>query len=258
MLKKLMTIFLTVLLVVSCGSNRPRKDMSAEERLEYAIKKFEDEDYFDAKTEFKIIVLNFPGHNIVDKAQYYLAQCHFEQKEYILAMAEFEKLTRMFPNSKFIDDALFKVGLSNFKLSPKYSLDQTYTLKAIEELQRFIEEYPQSEFIPQATDIMSQCRNKLAKKEFKNGELYRKMSYYRSAILYFESVLNNYYDTEWAEKSQYWLAYCLQKNDQYIRAKQEYKKYLEKHPDSKKAISIKNSIQKIDELIKEQQAAEDN
>ncbi|MBD3289412.1 outer membrane protein assembly factor BamD [candidate division KSB1 bacterium] len=248
MLKKLLFITLSLTIIVSCGGNRPKKDLSAEERMKYAMKEFEDGDYLDAKTEFRIIVLNFPGHNIVDKAQYYLAECHFELKEYILAIAEYEKLTRMFPNSSYVDDAMYKVGLANFKLSPKYSLDQTYTLQAIEKLQRFMEEYPQSDYMDEATEIMNRCREKLAKKEYKNGELYRKLAYYDAAILYFESVVNNYYDTDFAKEAQYWLGYCLKKDSEYDRAREEYRRYLQKYPEGKRVMAVKNSLQEIAEI----------
>ncbi len=247
MLKRFFLIFLSGIIIISCGSNRPKKDLSAEERINYAIKKFDDGDYLDAKTEFRIIVLNFPGHNVVDKAQYYLAECHFKLKEYILAIAEYEKLVRMFPNSSYKDDALYKVGLSNYKLSPKYSLDQTYTLQAIEKLQHFMEEFPDGDYKDEANDIMTRCREKLAKKEYKNGELYRKLTYYDAAILYYESVVNNYYDTSWAKEAQYWLAVCLKKEGEYDRALAEYKRYLSKYPKGKRVPGVKISLQELAE-----------
>ena len=248
MLKRLFFIFLSGIIILSCGSNRPKKDLSAEERINWAIKKFDDGDYLDAKTEFRIIVLNFPGHNVVDKAQYYLAECHFKLKEYILAIAEYEKLLRMFQNSSYRDDALYKIGLANYKLSPKYSLDQTYTLQAIEKLQQFMEEFPKSDFKAEANEIMTRCREKLSKKEYKNGELYRKLAFYDAAILYYESVVNNYYDTSWAKEAQYWLAECLKKEGEYEQASAEFRRYLDKYPEGKRISVVKNTLQELAEM----------
>jgi len=247
MLKKLCYFSLLGLFMVSCSGRKPKPNMPAEERLEYAMKKFNKGDYLDAKTEFRIIILNFPGQNIIDKAQYYLAECHYQLKEYILAIAEYEKLVRMFPNSTYIDDAMFKVGLSNYTLSPKYALDQEYTLKAIEELQKFTEDFPKSEYVDQATVLIEKCRDKLARKEYKSAELYRKMTDYEAAIIYFESVLSTYYDTEYAEDAQYWLAVCLQKDRQFERALAEFDRYLMKYPDSNRKETIKKSIKQIEQ-----------
>ena len=246
MLKRLLFLIVLGSFFLSCGSGKPKPNVPAEERLQYAMKKFDDGDYLDAKTEFRIIVLNFPGHNIVDKAQYYLAECHFKMKEYILATAEYEKLIRMFPNSAFVDDAQFKIGLGNYKLSPKYSLDQENTLKAIEELQKFAEDFPESEYVDEATKLIQKCREKLAKKEYKNGELYRKMTYYEAAIIYFETILDNYYDTKYAEDAQFWLAECLRRAENYDRSIEEFNRFLKKYPDSKRKASITKLLKKIE------------
>lgn len=246
MLKKLLILVLLGLVILSCGSRKPKPNLPAEERLQLAMKKFNDGDYLDAKTEFRIIVLNFPGHNIVDKAQYYLAECHFKMKEYILAIAEYEKLIQMYPNSQFADDAQYKIGLSNYKLSPKYSLDQSNTLKAVEELQKLIEDYPESEFVESATNLIQKCREKLAKKEYKNGDLYRKLGYNRAAIIYFESVLNNYYDTKYAKQAQFWLAECLRRSGKYDRAIVEFERFLKKYPKSKQKVQIMKLLKQIE------------
>jgi len=247
MYKRILLLSIISILIISCGSNRPDKFSSGEERLEYAMKKFNKGDYLDAKKEFRIIVLNNPGSKIVDKAQYYLAECHFKMKEYILASAEFEKLVRMLPNSQYVDDAQYKIGLCNYNLSPKYSLDQSYTKKTIEELQKFTEDYPDSDLKDEAIELMKKCRYKLARKEFRNAELYRRMRLYQAAAIYYESVVNTYYDTKFAEDAQYYMAESLFLDEQYDSAIAEFNKYLEKYPDSHRK---DNALKKVEEATK--------
>jgi outer membrane protein assembly factor BamD len=244
MLKKYFSLLLLIFIVASCGSNRPKANLSADERLAYAMKIFEKGDYLDARKEFRVIVLNYPGHQIVDRAQFHLAECHFKMKEYILAIAEYQKLIRMLPNSEYVDDAQYKIGLSNFELSPKYSLDQNYTTRAIEELQKFTEDYPDSDYKEKATKLMLQCREKLAKKDYKNAELYRKIGDYDAAVVYYEGVLTDYYDTKFAEDAQYWIAECLRRDHEYAKAISEFEKYLEKYPDGQKKQSVKSLLKK--------------
>ncbi len=253
MWRRLIISFFLVLLVTSCAGRKPTENMSAQERLHYAMKKFDDGDYLDARNEFRIIVLNFPGQSVVDSAQYFLAECHLKMKEYILATAEYEKLIRMFPASEFVDDAQFKIGYANYKMSPKYSLDQTNTQKAIEALQQFAEEYPTSDLVDDANELMLKCREKLAKKEYKTGELYRKMAYYEAAILYFESVLSSYYDTDYAPEAQYWLAVCLMKDEQFNRAEEEFAKYIRKYPESNRKAQAQRLMRRCrDEAAKQE------
>ena len=243
MFKRVMMLLLMGLIVVSCSSRKSKNSMSAKERLRYAMEKYNDEDYLDAKTEFRIIVLNFPGQSVVDTAQFHLGECHFKMKEYILASAEYEKLTRMFPASNYVDDAQYKIGYSNFMLSPKYALDQSSTIKAIEELQKFADDFPKSDLVDEANDLMLKCREKLAKKEYKTGELYRKMADYDAAVLYFDSVLNIYYDTKFAKDAQFWLAECSRRGEQYERAIQEFERYLNRYSDDSRIEDVKKLIQ---------------
>ena len=245
------TVVVCLLIVVcafSCGRNKIKSGLTVEERMKDAIRKFDDGDYLDVKTEFQIIILNYPGSSLSDKAQFYLAECHFKLKEYILASAEYQKLIRVYPNSDYVDDAQYKVALANFKLSPKYSLDQTNTEKTIVELQKFLEDYPNSELVKEANEMMAKCREKLAKKSYKSGVSYKKRSLYRSAVIYYEYVLDNYYDTSFAEIALFEKAECLKLLEDYEEAITFYQLFIEKYPENSRNEKIKNILAKFDKI----------
>ncbi|MDW7679645.1 MAG: outer membrane protein assembly factor BamD [bacterium] len=243
---KFVIIGLIVLTFISnCGRQKIKPSLPAEERMKIAEKMFRDEDYLDAKTEFRIIILNFPGSVISAKAQYMYAECHRELKEYIIAAAEYQKLLRVYPNSEYVDNAQFQIGLCYFKLSPKYSLDQEYTHKAIQEFQRFLEDFPNSELVADARSYMYKCRAKLARKFYRNAESYRKLTFYNSAIIYYDYVLDNYYDTEFAQKSLVGKANCYQKMGKSDEAIKFYQLYLDKYPKGAGARKVKSELEKI-------------
>lgn len=241
----LLFFIMLIAILASCGRNRIKTTLTADERMKIAEKMFKDGDYLDAKTEFKIITLNFPGSTVSDRAQFYLGECHYNLKEYILASAEYQKLTRIFPNSEYVDDARYKIAMSNYQLSPKYSLDQTNTQKAIEEFQRFLEDYPNSDLVPEANKYMTKCREKLARKDYENAESYRKRRLYTAAIKYYDHVLDNYYDTKYAEKALFGKAEAYQKAGNMDEAAKYYQLYLEKYPDSAKISRVKNILSKM-------------
>jgi len=248
-------IILIFSISIGCSSYNVRPDMSGEERFELAKKMFENEDYFDAKKQFKIVVLNNPGETFVDDAQYYLAECHFRMDEYIIAADEYRRLLRFYPNSEWVDDAQFKLGLADYKLSPKPALDQKYTRKAIENLQRFIEDYPQSDLVPEAERLLLVCRRKLAEKEYKAGELYRKLNDCEAALVYFNSVINNYYDTRFVKKAMFWKGECLMKLKQPSESFQAFTEFLSKYPDSEYSDEAKERIREIEnDLVKIREA----
>ena len=234
-LKKKSNLFIFIILIfltflAGCASRKIKGDVTPEERLEAAIKWFNDGFYLDAKPQFRIIILGHPGSRIVDQAQYYYAECHYQLKEYILAAAEYERLIKVFPNSEYVDDAQFKIGLCYFELSPNYSLEQEYTLKAINSFQQFLEDYPNSELVPDVEKKMFECRMKLAKKKYAAAENYRKIGYLSSAIIYYNLVLESYYDTPFAPKAQYWVAECYRKKGELEKAKEEFDMFVNKYP----------------------------
>ena len=88
-------IFISILLIGwGCSGSIDTVNLSPEERLQYAIKLYEEEDDEEAVKEFEAILLQYSGSSIVDDAQYYLAQTRFLREEYIIAAYEFSKLIK--------------------------------------------------------------------------------------------------------------------------------------------------------------------
>ena len=234
-----------VLALAACGGNKARLNMGTEERFALAMKLFNKKDYFEARTQFRIIILNAPGNTIVDQAQFYLAECHYEMDEFILAKSEYERLLKLYPRSAFLDDAQYKLALCYDRLSPKSDLDQKYTLNAIEEFQRFLEDYPSSEYAEEVEKKLYAARSKLAKKEFDTGNLYRKMTLYEAALFSFDEVLNRYYDSQYAEPALFYKGESLFKLDRLPEAQTVLEALLAKFPKSVFAASSKSMLEQI-------------
>ncbi len=242
-------LIIMISLFLGCSSNKINLNISPEERFDSAKKLFDKKDFSRAKIQFQILTMNYPGTMIADKSQYYLADSHFGLKEYILAASEYEKMIRNYPSSEFVDDSQFKLGLCFYELSPGYALDQKYTISAINEFQKFLESYPVSDLKPDVEKKLAECRLKLAKKEFKNAELYRKRAFYDSAIIYYDEVINNFYDTVYAEEALYRKGFCLLKTDKFESAQQLFELFMVKYPESRIADSVKNYLIEIQEKM---------
>lgn len=135
----------------------------------------------------------------MDEAQYYLAMSHFKRDEFILAAFEFETLIKSYPTSELVNQARFNMALSYFNLSPEYYLDQTYTQIAIDEFQNYIELYSDDPKVAEAKDKINQLRNKIALKYFKNAELYISLNEQNAALIYYDYVLKDYFDSQYAD-----------------------------------------------------------
>jgi outer membrane protein assembly factor BamD len=232
-IKSLAFIILVCSFVLTgCGSKEVVQSLSPEERFAKAKALFDNEDYLDAIQEFTIITLQYQGSAVAADAQYYLAECRFKRGEYLLASYEYQTLKRNMAASPRVPEAQYKLGLCFYMLSPKSRLDQQYTKRAIDELQAYVEYYPQSEFVADATAKIAELTNRLAKKDYDTAVLYTRMDYNKAALFYYDNVIEKYHDTEYAPLAYLGKTELLMARKKYAEAKSVISKFLEKYPNS--------------------------
>jgi outer membrane protein assembly factor BamD len=147
---------------------------------------------------YEELLSTFPPPEIAERAKFNRSRCRVELRDYDLAIGEFEDFIDDYPQSDLADDAMYMIGVCYLAQSPRAERDQHTTVKAVEELEFMLREYPGSNVREEAEAKLLEARTKLAKKEYLNGKLYLRLEYYRSARLYFDMVLDEYGDTEWA------------------------------------------------------------
>lgn len=239
-LKRILIFLPLVILIWQCSASVDTSRLQPEEHLNYAMELYNEGEYKDAKNEFESISLKYPGNKVNDDAQYYLGMTQFQQGKYILAAYEFSKLIQNIPASDFVSDAQYKLAESYYRLSPPYQLDQKYTEKAIKEFQSFIDFFPSNEKVDEAEDKIQELTEKLAQKEYVHAEIYAKMDYNKAAIMYYEYVIQNYHDTEYASQALYRKIQVLLENDRNQEAMQNIAKYLKRYPEDPKAKELSN------------------
>ena len=238
-MRKILVIAVFSMFIWGCGSSVDTSNYTPSERLSYAQKLYNDEDYLEAVQEFQSIILQYPGNPVVDDAQYYLAESRYQRGEYILAAYEFSKLIKSMPASEFVPKAQFMLAECYYELSPDYRLDQQYTKKAISEFQAFIDFFPSNEKVKEAEQKISELNDKLAHKEYNTASLYETMGDNRSALLYYTTVVDDYHDTEYAPMAMYDKINVLVSMNRNSEALDEISKFIERYPDNKRTNELK-------------------
>jgi outer membrane protein assembly factor BamD len=231
-MKKLFFLLLLPVIFAGCSGSIDTTNLGPEERLKFAQALYNDEDYLEAVAEFQNIVLQYPGNAVVDDAQYYLGLTRFNRAEYILAAFEFSKLLKAMPASDYVPDAQFMLAESYYQLSPNFTLDQTYTRKAVEEFQAFIDFFPANTRVAEAEKKINELNNKLAQKEFNNAVIYEKMEYYNAALIYYNNVIETYHDSRFAPTALYNRIQLLVNRGRTAEAITDINKFLQRYPDN--------------------------
>lgn len=205
----------TLLIITACccylffagacsSSNVADSPKTADDAYALAMKEYNNKKYTEASKYFDIIKLQYPASSLADDAQYYLADINFQRKEYQLAAFAYNMLRRVYPRSEYSKEALFRTAICFYKLSGPYDREQDQTLKAIRQFGEFQATYPDDDSLcAQATNYIVELREKLGRREFFNGVVYEKMDYLKSALIYFNSVIDNYSDTKVVEDAYF-------------------------------------------------------
>lgn len=252
----LAAVMITLLsgLLGSCGSSTPTLTLGAEDRYNEGKKKFLEGDYLEAINDFEVVKLQFTGSAVADSSQLYLGESHYKREEFLLAAEEFQNLRRNFPTSPLVPLAQHYIAMCYYNLSPKSYLDQKYTVRAIDEFQTFIEYYPKSDLAPDAEAKIQELDARLAEKEYNAAELYMKLERYKAATYYYNSVVEKYHDSPFAEPALLGKIRSLMARKKYDEAKPEVDKFLDKYPQSKYKSEVESVQRDINEHLQSDSA----
>ena len=199
-------IFLSIPILTSC-TTKSAIDISNEEnelteKLNKGITFFDKGKYARSLDEFNYILLSDRGSEIGVEARYYQGEANFGLEQYDEAIGNYEKFLHYSSDQEKIEYIRFKICQSYFKLATTHSRDQTNNEFAFMKLQYFIDEFPSSKHIIKAEEFLGILRSRKAQKVYETGRLYLKLKEYESAIIYFNDVIENYYDTKFADESR--------------------------------------------------------
>jgi outer membrane protein assembly factor BamD len=203
---------------------------------------YEKGEYSDAAYGFDLVTRMGRGTTYAKEAQYLLADSYFQNRQYLLAASEYERFISYYPQDERREEVEFNRALSYYQQSPRYRLDQTPTMRAIELFQLFNTNYPNSEFVSESAQKIDELRNKLARKNYESGQFYLRTLRYKAAAIYFDLTIDQFPESVWAEQSllkiiETYVAYAEQsiqskQIERYQLAVDNYEKFLQLFPQS--------------------------
>ena len=252
-------IIVIILILAGCGAPGLRLESNAQDQFKLAQKEYDKNHWLKAIEGFQKVIFNFPGADIVDTAQYFLSMSYYSNKEYELAAVEFQRLRTNYPQSAYYDEAQYMNGVCYLKNTPgHYALDQEDLKTAIQQLQDFIIDNPDSPLVPEAERVILEGMTKLARKEYENGMLYFKLYQYKSAGIYFQYVIDNYTGTEYSAKAQYRLAEIAFKKEEFADALLKFRNFITVYPENELVPKAEEYIEKTNRLLETVNVSEDS
>lgn len=209
---RLAVLLISIPLILSCGPKLVEFDPSKQtdsQIYQEGVAALDEEDYVRAREAFRIVFDSFPqgDYRILAKLDY--ANSYYYEgndSSFILAISEYQDFISLFPFSPKAAYAQFQIGQCYLLMVEKPDRDQTNTRKALEELRKVIDNYPNSEYYKPAYDKLIECYSLLAEHEFYIARFYSRTGKPKASVDRLRSLLKTYPETVYKPEYIYYLA----------------------------------------------------
>lgn len=271
MKKNTIILLLTALVFSSCGNFTNLYKHKLKERDYDYMYEAAKEYYVAGQYDKSIQLLNdvitiMKGSDRGEESVYMLGMSYLKNKEYDIAAQTFQQYYTSYPRGTYTERARFYAGKALWISTPEAQLDQSDTYQAIQELQLFLEFYPNSPYREEAQDIIFEAQDKLVEKEYNAAKLYYNLgtylgNNYQSCVICAQNALKDYPYTRYREdlallvmKAKYELAYnsvLSKKAERYRDAVDECYAFKNEYSESANVKLADELLQKAEEALKD-------
>lgn len=219
-------------LALGCASGpeqRPRVSykVGAQDNFIKGKKAFDDGDYLEAIEYLNFVKNKFPFSNYAAEADLLLADCEFARDRFLEAADAYTNFARMHPKHPKVSYSVFRIGLCYFNrmpgdwwlFPPAFELDQDETERAVREIERFLRQFPQDQFAPEARKHLEICQRRLAARVRYVMDFYLKREHPRGVLWRAEELLSKYPGLGFDEEALYRKAQALLQLDDPVQAR---------------------------------------
>ncbi len=203
---RLLGIAFFIILLSGCSEfQKVLKSQDYELWYTTSMELYEQKEYTRASTLLGELSNIYRGTDKAESIMYVYANCLFNMRNYMMAAHYYSEFVKTFPSSQLVEECQFQSAYCYYMFSPNIRLDQTDTRNAINEFQLFINMFPSSSKVEEATVLMDELRDKLVEKAFLNAKLYFDLgtymgNNYQAAVITAQNTLKEFPNTTHREE----------------------------------------------------------
>ena len=202
-------ILITILLTVSCSSEKIKKSVIVEKSLDLQVqeayqegkKSLEEGDVLFAAKKFNEAEILFPQSMWAPKSSLMAAYSYYSQDYYSDAIMELDRFIRVYPLNKNLDYAHYLLALCYYEQIVDEEKDVGSMTNAKDNFNIVINKYPNTEYAIDSIFKVDLIDDILASKEMYIGRYYFEKQKWIAAINRFRTVVDNYETTVYTEEA---------------------------------------------------------
>lgn len=175
-------------------------------KYDAAFAYFDEGKYSKAASLFESLSVLTNGTERDDTVQYYWGLSNYMFRDYYTAETNFTNFIAAYPRSPFTSDARYLRIDCLYRSTLRYELDQTPTYTALDAISEYILEFPETQYMQECRDMMTDLNERLDKKAFEAAKLYYRMEDYRAARVALRNVLKDDAENVYREDVLYYIA----------------------------------------------------
>lgn len=208
-----------------------------------ANKYFDKKDYLHARELYESLLPVMKGTKNFEAMYYKYAMACFQMKDYNSASYHFRTYSKSYPNSPNADEAEFLHAYAIYKMSPKITVMQTNTEKALEVLQSFVNNHPDSKHVTEANTYIAIANEKLEEKAALAAKLYFDINQYKAATVVYKNLQTDFPMSTKMDEYQFMIVKANYKfakasikekqEERYVTVLSAYQELVDSYPQSK-------------------------
>ena len=208
-INKFLLSFFFILILASCSKEEARKsvikekslDLQVLETYEEGMNYLEEGDALYAASKFNETELLFPQSEWAPKSALMAAYAYYSQDYLKDAIAELDRFLKVYPKHKNLDYVYYLLAISYYEQIVDEKKDLQSIIKAKQYFEIVIRDYQKTSYALDAEFKIDLINDILAAKEMYIGRYYFEKKKWISAINRFQTIINDYETTIYAEEA---------------------------------------------------------
>jgi len=148
-----------------------------------------------ARLSLQTLINTYPDSEKAEEAVFAMANSYYEEggtENLLQAEDGFKNFIIFYPASPKAEDAQLKIIALLTRMMRSPDRDQQYSLKALKEIQRFMQLYPKSKFVPIVRNWDKEAKDRLARHDLMIGQFYEDTENYPGALGRYSEIPEKY------------------------------------------------------------------